>query len=450
MENYLSQILQQNEAWKESFGSFSPAYPIPSHFDAILDEYLQRLNGNYPFFHPNYAGQMLKPPHPVAILGYFAAQLHNPNNHALDGGKPTAEMESEVIQDLATMFGFEANALGHLCASGTIANLEALWISRCLHPTKKIAYSADAHYTHERMCGVLGIESVKIATDTTGKLNIEALEKALSTGEIGTLVCTAGTTGLGTVDAIAQIIPICKKYNVRVHIDGAYGGFFTIIARQLSPEALSDITDFPAADFQAIAQADSIVVDPHKQGLQPYGCGAVLFKDATVARFYTHDSPYTYFTSKERHLGEISLECSRAGASAGALWLTLKTFPLDMNGLGAMLLDNLKAARLWAAKIAESNVFTNFTMPELDIVSYFPNVESAAAIDLASQEIFDKGMQADNPIFLSLYRMSQAKMAAQFPHLDVQQDTRILRSVLLKPEHLQQIDSLHKSLLSLR
>ena len=44
---------------------------------------------------------------------------------------------------------------------------------------------------------------------------------------------------------------------------------------------------------------------------------------------YLHDSPYTYFTSDELHLGEISLECSRAGAAAGALWLTLQLLPLS-------------------------------------------------------------------------------------------------------------------------
>ena len=49
-------------------------------------------------------------------------------------------------------------------------------------------------------------------------------------------------------------------------------------------------------NLAALAGADSVVVDPHKHGLQPYGCGAVLFRDPSVAAFYRHDSPYTYFT----------------------------------------------------------------------------------------------------------------------------------------------------------
>jgi hypothetical protein len=46
-----------------------------------------------------------------------------------------------------------------------------------------------------------------------------------------------------------------------------------------------------------------------------------------VGRFYLHDSPYTYFTSDELHLGEISLECSGPGAAAAALWLTFQLLP---------------------------------------------------------------------------------------------------------------------------
>lgn len=34
----------------------------------VLSETAARLHDNFPYFHPFYAGQMLKPPHPVAPL----------------------------------------------------------------------------------------------------------------------------------------------------------------------------------------------------------------------------------------------------------------------------------------------------------------------------------------------------------------------------------------------
>ena len=64
-------------------------------------------------------------------------------------------------------------------------------------------------------------------------------------------------------------------------------------------------------------------------GCSRTGAGACCFAIPAVGRFYKHDSPYTYFTSKELHLGEISLECSRAGAAAVALWATQRLLPLE-------------------------------------------------------------------------------------------------------------------------
>ena len=84
---------------------------------------------------------MLKPPHPAAVAGYVAAMLINPNNHALDGGLATSRMEKEAVAQLAAMFGLGQH-LGHLTSSGTIANLEALYIARELHPGLGVAYSS--------------------------------------------------------------------------------------------------------------------------------------------------------------------------------------------------------------------------------------------------------------------------------------------------------------------
>src|SRR5207247_8456562 len=100
---------------------------------AALTELADRLANTYPFPDPHYAGQMLKPPHPVAWAAYAAAMLLNPNNHALDGGPATASMEREAVAAMAEMFGLQTH-LGHLAASGTIANLEALWVARELRP----------------------------------------------------------------------------------------------------------------------------------------------------------------------------------------------------------------------------------------------------------------------------------------------------------------------------
>src|ERR1041384_3629556 len=139
--------------------------------ERVLGETAERLKDNYPYFQPLYAGQMLKPPHPVARLAYALSMWINPNNHALDGGRASSEMEKEAVAEIALMFGWKEH-LGHLTSSGTFANLEALWVAGNIHPKKKIAASELAHYTHERISQVLGIKFQKIASDKSGEMDL--------------------------------------------------------------------------------------------------------------------------------------------------------------------------------------------------------------------------------------------------------------------------------------
>ena len=446
----IEQAYARLDTWEAGFGPVAPHAAM--HTDAerlgvAMDEFLSRLTaeprgeapGMYPFFHPRFAGQMLKPPHPVALAAYADAARINPNNHALDGGPPTAAMEREAVSWLAAMLGFPDAHLGHLTGGGTVANLEALFVAReetAGRPAgrgRAVAVSSDAHYTHARMNAVLGVETVPVEADDDGRMRLDALETVLAAGRVGTVVLTAATTGLGTVDPIADAILLCRQHGARVHVDAAYGGFFRLLAHGDGPA----LTGFPAADFLAIADADSVVVDPHKHGLQPYGCGAVLFRDPAVGRHYRHDSPYTYFTSRELHLGEISLECSRPGAAAAALWLTLRALPLDArDGLGPILAASLRAARDLAARLDASERFRVWAPPATDIVVYAPSADAVSTTDAAAGAIFDAGM-ADpaDPLFLSLYRVGAPRLARRWG-LDADAPAaRVLRSVLMKPEH---------------
>ncbi|WP_233443601.1 aminotransferase class V-fold PLP-dependent enzyme, partial [Streptomyces stelliscabiei] len=303
------------------------------------------------------------------------------------------------------------------------------------------AYSADAHYTHHRMCHVLGLRGHPVRTDERGRMDLAALEDVLRTGQVGTVVVTTGTTGLGAVDPVHEIVPLAERHGVRVHVDAAYGGFFTLLAGAEGPAGL------PAEPWRAIARADSLVVDPHKHGLQPYGCGAVLFRDPEVGRFYLHDSPYTYFTSADLHLGEISLECSRAGASAAALWLTFQLLPPTPAGLGQVLAAGRRAALNWAQLIDTSEHVALYQQPELDIVSYFPTVEPAAltGIDRASARILSDGMTGPDPVFLSTLKADREAFTARHPEITADAEgARILRSVLMKPESEHHVEDLHK------
>src|SRR6266851_3798343 len=395
----------------------------------VLNATAERMRDNYPYFHPLYAGQMLKPPHAVARLAYALAMWINPNNHALDGGRATSAMEKEAVAEIAGMFGWK-NFLGHLCGGGTMANLEALWVAGHLSPGKILA-SEQAHYTHGRISSVLQLPFESLPCDARGRMDVHALTKRLERGGVGTVVATMGTTATGSVDPLPEILALRVKHGFRIHADAAYGGYF-VLAENLEERA--------GRAFARIGEADSIVIDPHKHGLQPFGCGCVLFRDPGVGRLYKHDSPYTYFSSAELHLGEISLECSRPGAAAAALWATQRLLPLKKGGEFARGLERGRnaALALFEKLRADARFVTAFA-PELDIVVFAPKATSASEASVLSRKVFEAAAKHD--LHLAVAELPVRFWEANLGAMKRDRETlTCLRSVLMKTEHFDWID----------
>lgn len=426
------------EALKRLDGAFDglPAFDAtPESADvermrAVLFETADRLRDNFPYAHPFYLGQMLKPPHPIARLAYALAQHVNPNNHALDGGRASSRMEKESVAELASMVGWREH-LGHLTSGGTIANLEALWIAGRTRPGRTILASRMAHYTHERIAAVLGLPCENVPVDRFGRMDLDALARRLERGGVGTVVVTLGTTAVGAVDRLDLVLDLRKKHDFRVHVDAAYGGYFTL-ASTLEHDARSA--------FDALAGVDSIAIDPHKHGLQPYGCGCILFADPSVGVHYKHDSPYTYFSSTELHLGEISLECSRAGAAAVGLWATHRLLPPVRGGEFARGLDAGRSAALdlFRRLEREPRMRTAFA-PELDIVVWAPRGSTASLISEHSRVLFEAAARAD--LHLAVANLPSALLEPWWGDVTFDRETvTVLRSCLMKPAHAAWMD----------
>jgi len=419
----------------EALPDFQPGFDIDATKD-VLQQVATRMQDNYPYYHPQYAGQMLKPPHPVARIAYALSLWVNPNNHALDGGRASSAMEKECIVELGEMFGW-SRPLGHLAGGGTMANLEALWVAGKLRPGKRVVSSEQAHYTHKRICEVLGIPFTAIRSTANGRMDMSHLEDLLSEGDIGTVVATIGNTGFGDVDPLPAIRALRDKYDIRVHADAAYGGYFGL-TENLGPET--------RRAYDRLGEVDSIVIDPHKHGLQPYGCGCVLYRDPGVGRFYKHESPYTYFSSAELHLGEISLECSRPGAAAVALWATHRLLPPRRGGEFAQGLDDsLMAAREFHQRLSASTEFVPLMTPELDIVVYAVTSADTATATARARQVFETAA-ADN-LHLAMIELPAGIVSHYAQDMAVNSDTvTCLRSVLMKPEHRDWLDPIMASL----
>jgi len=439
---FLSLLAHASGVLETEFGSLPKFEPQPGAgaeaMARVLEETAHRLGDNSPYFHPLYAGQMLKPPHPVARAAYTLAMKINPNNHARDGGRASSAMEVEAVRGIAGMFGWK-EYLGHLTSGGTFANLEALWMAGQLRPGLRIVGSEQAHYTHHRISSVLKLEFAGVAADERGRMRLDALEDELRKGDVGTVVATLGTTAMGAVDPLEEILALAGRYGARVHVDAAYGGYFGLI---------SDALDEPAQrPYAAIGRADSIVIDPHKHGLQPYGCGCVLFRDPTVGRFYKHDSPYTYFTSTQLHLGEISLECSRAGAAAVALWATQRLLPLTCDGAFAEgLRRGRRAALELDRRIRGDERFEALAAgaPELDIVVWALRAADFRKASVEARSVFDACAQRG--LHLALVQLPGSWFGVRNHAQNEAGTLTCLRSVLMKPEHEAWLDEIWERL----
>ena len=65
------------------------------------------------------------------------------------------------------------------------------------------------------MCSVLGVETSIIPLDEQGSFIFSEVDAR----QIGTLVVTLGTTGLGEVEPLHQALLWAKEHGIRIHID---------------------------------------------------------------------------------------------------------------------------------------------------------------------------------------------------------------------------------------
>ena len=176
--------------------------------------------------------------------------------------------------------------------------------------------SEQAHYTHQRISGVLKLEYAAVAADERGRMRLDALEDELRKGDVGTVVATLGTTAMGAVDPLDEILALRERYGFRVHVDAAYGGYFRADSRASRRAGAASLS-------RRSAEADSIVIDPHKHGLQPYGCGCVLFRDpgggaVLQARFAVHVLHLEAIASGRDQPGVLARRRSGGGAVGDA------------------------------------------------------------------------------------------------------------------------------------
>ena len=237
------------------------------------------------------------------------------------------------------------------------------------HPlvaTLAVLAPATAHYSWKKAMKLLGLGAGQLLEVPTahGRVDPRALEtllKARAEKKLPVLAVVGvyGTTEFGTLDEIDALVRLRgAPLQFWLHVDAAWGGYIPSLFRDeagglRSREAVArEFKYFPRARVHrataALAEADSITVDPHKLGFVPFGCGAILFRDRRGCDLLTQDAAYVFVSddgdddARFTKPGRFSLEGSRPGAAAAACYVNHRVLPLDSAHFGRLIARSVK------------------------------------------------------------------------------------------------------------
>ncbi len=290
-------------------------------------------------FHPQFWGTLRAGYNIASLVGEILADITNTSMSTYEGSPVATLIENKLIKKMTDLVGF-SDGDGIFVSGGTQANLVAVLSARnTLDPNIKITglrqqhdlvlfISDQAHYSFISAANVLGLgvqNIIRVKTDQLGRMDSEALELAIQTATKENKIpffigATAGTTVLGAFDSIEDIASIASKYNLWLHVDGAFGGSALLSNRYNSLLAGSEL-------------ADSFSWDAHKMMGVPVPCSVILMRksgvlyDACTTTDVEETPSYVYHNigSESFDLGEKSLQGTRK-ADVLKLWFAWKYY----------------------------------------------------------------------------------------------------------------------------
>jgi L-2,4-diaminobutyrate decarboxylase len=341
---------------------------------ASVDELArQLLRYSIQLHHPMYMGHQVCPPFPSAVLGDLLVSTLNQSTAVWEMSPIATEIEKEVVQWLARRAGYPDGAEGTAVSGGSAANLTALlaararWMSEPANAGTRpvIVCSADSHYSVVRAASIMGIagnDVVKVPTDASHRLDVDALEAILDSirssegRSLLAIVATAGSTATGAFDDLEAIAALRDRERSWMHVDAAHG------ASVLLSASLRHLV-------KGLDRADSLAWDPHKMLWMPLSLGIVLVRDGEwLRRAFSADAPYLFHAERAgRDIGAMTIQCSKR-ADAVKLWLSLK-----LSGTGAFeaALDRVAAVTKQLHRlVCASDDFEAMHDPEFNIFCF--------------------------------------------------------------------------------
>jgi aromatic-L-amino-acid decarboxylase len=367
--------------------------------------------------HPRFFGYITSSPAPIGMLGDFLAAAVNPNVGAWTLSPAATEIEAQAVRWIAAFIGFPVACGGLLVSGGNMANFVCFLAARAAKAgwnvrergiagdagkTLRVYASAETHTWIQKATDLAGLGTASIRwipTDNALRMDVTALRRQIdadrSAGDVPCFVVgTAGSVSTGAVDPLPAIGALCKEYGVWLHVDAAYGGFAA---------AVSDAPD----DLRALADADSVAVDPHKWLYAPIEAGCALVRDPEALRAaFAYHPPYYHFDEHATNYVDYGPQNSR-GFRALKVWLALKQ--AGAAGYRQMIADDIRLSRAMADAVrrradlelvTQDLSITTFRYVPPDLRSSIGDASVERHLDALNRELLDR-IQRGGEAFVS-------------------------------------------------
>lgn len=339
----------------------------------VIDEMMQDVYPNQLLVqHPRWFGCIPSPVSLLSWLGDIMTNAYDPHAGSWMQCSSASCIEQEVISWMCRQAGYPAAAGGIFVSGGSMANLTALTAARHARLseseyTRGVAYiSGQTHSSAYKGLRIMGLRIDQIRTipvDSTFRMDRKALEMSvcddIAAGNIPfAIIATAGTTNTGSIDPLNEIADICQKYNIWMHVDGAYGA--SVLVSPKYKECLN-----------GIERSDSISWDAHKWLMQTYGCSAILVKEKKhlLDCFCMHPEYLEDVTTQngQTDYWDMGIELTRPARSL-KLWLTLQVLGTD--AVGKVIEHGFQLAKWAEAEIKKYRDWEIISPAQLAIINF--------------------------------------------------------------------------------
>lgn len=342
----------------------------------VLDDVCRELiNKGFHVPSANYFGLMNPTPAYVGVLAEALVAALNPQLATLARSQLASKIELEAVRWIGERVGWSGSFSGTFTSGGNEANFSALALAlaskfpevmnegvRGLKGTPVVYASSEAHHSLDKSAGLLGLGRNAVRRiPVTERIQIDlaqlerAIQEDLGRGDLPfCVVATAGTTNSGAIDDLVAVAKICRRHNVWMHVDGAYG------AAAIFSNRHRDLV-------RGIEFADSVTVDPHKWLAMPFAAGVVLTTHPeTLKSAFAVATPYMPKVAVQLPPDNfaVSTQWTRRMNSL-KLWLTLRIHGRE--AYEQHIDRQIQLARWFGDQVRRSSHFELLTEPMLPI-----------------------------------------------------------------------------------